>query len=346
MNLSISMSLPARARPRAGLLAAVLSGLLGLASAFPAAAAPDDEPRALRGGRGERQDDAPRPPPPKMARPETPPPAPALRAGPAPDAHGDNRRGGDRGRDGPGRGGPGRDGADRSGPDGHEGRDGRDARDGRDGRGRDVRPPVVIVRPDDRGRHDDHRRPPPLRDGRWWDGAHGHNHQYPAPGRVVVLPPRPPAPLWWGGVSYRFWDGIWATSGPRGWVTVRPPFGIVVRDLPLFRTTLVIGGLTYFYANDVYYRPRGDDGYEVVQPPLAQADATPSDRTFVYPRQGQSAEQQASDEYECHRWAVTQSGFDPSGVATGQDVTVSTTSRGDYQRARVACLEGRGYTVR
>ena len=38
-------------------------------------------------------------------------------------------------------------------------------------------------------------------------------------------------------------------------------------------------------------------------------------------------QQQASDEYECHRWAVTQSGFDPSGAATGQaGSTVSTST--------------------
>ncbi len=205
--------------------------------------------------------------------------------------------------------------------------------------------------------HNDHGRPGPDRGhdrgpgpDRWYDGANGHNHYYPAPGRIVLPPPRPPAPVWWGGVGYRYWDGIWATPGARGWVTVRPPIGIVIHDLPSWRTALVIGGLTYFYVNGSYYRPLvGSDGYEVVAAPVAQPDvvATTPDKTFVYPRQGQSAQQQASDEYECHRWAVSQSGFDPTGVATGQgSVTLSTAARGDYQRARAACLEGRGYTVR
>ena len=197
----------------------------------------------------------------------------------------------------------------------------------------------------DRGNRNQDRGRPGPRDDSWWDGAHGHNHRYTPPGRVVVLPPRAPAPVWWGGVGYRYWDGVWATSGPRGWVTVRPPLGIWVHDLPGWRTALVIGGLAYFYANGVYYRERSEGGYEVVPPPVAQPDAAPPDRSFVYPRQGQNAQQQAGDEYECHRWAVTQSGFDPTGAATGQ-ATVSTTGRGDYQRARAACLEGRGYTVR
>ena len=86
---------------------------------------------------------------------------------------------------------------------------------------------------------------------------------------------------------------------------------------------------------------------------VAQAPATPAPASkpistslgmAVFPAKGQTAQQQASDEYECHRWAVTQSGFDPTGVAIGQ--TVSTNGRSDYQRADAACLEGRGYTVR
>lgn len=175
------------------------------------------------------------------------------------------------------------------------------------------------------------------RDDRWRPGP---------PGRVVAPPPRPPATVWWGGVSYRHWDGVWATPGPRGWVTVRPPVGIVIDVLPDWRTAVVIGGLTYWYVNGVYYRERGSGGYEVVPMPAPPPEPAAPERSFVYPRQGQDAQQQASDDYECHRWAVSQSGFDPSGVATGQTTTVSTTGRRDYQRARAACLEGRGYTVR
>ena len=33
---------------------------------------------------------------------------------------------------------------------------------------------------------------------------------------------------------------------------------------------------------------------------------------FVYPRAGQSEQQQSQDRYECHQWAVSQTGFDPS----------------------------------
>jgi len=42
-------------------------------------------------------------------------------------------------------------------------------------------------------------------------------------------------------------------------------------------------------------------------PPLA-----PAAPVYVYPAQGQSPERTDRDRYECHNWAVKQSGFDPS----------------------------------
>jgi len=39
---------------------------------------------------------------------------------------------------------------------------------------------------------------------------------------------------------------------------------------------------------------------------------------MVYPAQGQSNQQLSQDRYECHVWAVQQSGFDPSNPQTSQ----------------------------
>lgn len=181
---------------------------------------------------------------------------------------------------------------------------------------------------------------------RWFDNAHGHARYYPTTGlRVQALPARMP-PLAWGGTNYWFWSGVWYGPAASGYVVVRPPYGVVVSELPAFRTVVVIGGLTYLYLNGVYYRERSEGGYEVVPSPVAGVGTTTGapGRLYVYPKQGQSAEVQASDEYECHRWAASQSGFDPAPAATGQSTDV--TRRGDYVRAQTACLEGRGYTVR
>jgi hypothetical protein len=184
---------------------------------------------------------------------------------------------------------------------------------------------------------------------RWYDGAHGHARYYPAPGWAVrTLPPRHRVVVW-AGVNYGFYDGIWYAPGPHGYAVVRPPYGVVVAELPGFRTLVTIGGIGYLYANGVYYRERVEGGYEVVPPPVASEGAgnVAPLRTYVYPRLGQSAEQQATDEYECHRWAVTQTGFDPTAVVVTSTMPVADpTRRDDYQRARTACLEGRNYTVR
>jgi hypothetical protein len=70
---------------------------------------------------------------------------------------------------------------------------------------------------------------------------------------------------------------------------------------------------------------------------------------FIYPQNGQSDEQQATDKYECHKWASSQTGFDPTqpsgGAPPGQPGQPGS-QRADYQRAMMACLQGRGYSAR
>lgn len=44
----------------------------------------------------------------------------------------------------------------------------------------------------------------------------------------------------------------------------------------------------------------------------AQQDAVVSTQVYFYPSQGQSAEQQDRDRYECYLWSKKQTGFDPS----------------------------------
>lgn len=39
---------------------------------------------------------------------------------------------------------------------------------------------------------------------------------------------------------------------------------------------------------------------------------------YIYPSKGQSAQQQDRDRYECHTWAVQQTGFDPTRPQTAQ----------------------------
>ena len=48
---------------------------------------------------------------------------------------------------------------------------------------------------------------------------------------------------------------------------------------------------------------------------LMSATAVMAQTQYVFPQKGQSAEQQKKDEYECHGWAVKQTGFDPAKAA-------------------------------
>ena len=52
----------------------------------------------------------------------------------------------------------------------------------------------------------------------------------------------------------------------------------------------------------------------VVPPPARRVVDAPPPRTdiYAYPSNGQSAEQQDRDRYDCFQWAVQQTGFDPS----------------------------------
>lgn len=61
----------------------------------------------------------------------------------------------------------------------------------------------------------------------------------------------------------------------------------------------------------------------VTPPPRTYAvPAPPPERVFVYPAHGQSPEQTERDRYECHNWAVQQTGVDPSRADAYQRVIV------------------------
>ncbi|HUN26422.1 MAG TPA: DUF6515 family protein [Steroidobacteraceae bacterium] len=185
-----------------------------------------------------------------------------------------------------------------------------------------------------------------------FDTRYNHDHAYPARGAFVGALPREHFEVVHGGAHYFFAGGVWYAPRGAGWVVVAPPFGVFIPVLPPFYTTIWVGGAPYYYADDAYYVYRGpDQGYEVVPPPPDQSVQTaappgPEGQMFAYPRNGQSPDQQARDRYECHTWAVSQTGFDPMTVGGGVPPPQNAGKRADYDRAMAACLEGRGYTVR
>jgi opacity protein-like surface antigen len=67
---------------------------------------------------------------------------------------------------------------------------------------------------------------------------------------------------------------------------------------------------------------------------------------LIYPKNGQSQEQQSTDRYACHSWAQGQTGFDPTEPNSAASPSEMASRRSDYRRAMSACLEARGYSVR
>lgn len=184
------------------------------------------------------------------------------------------------------------------------------------------------------------------------DDRYHHGHYYLPRGTVVRALPAGYRPYWFNGTHLYFFDGVWYAPGPHGFIVTRPPPGLLVATLPPFYTTVWIGGVPYYYANDVYYRwvPE-QNGYEVVEPPQgADQPGTPpqtgAEDFYIYPKNGQSLEQQSADRYECHSWAKSQTGFDPTQLNGGVSPSETATKREQYRRAMTACLEARGYSVK
>ncbi len=185
------------------------------------------------------------------------------------------------------------------------------------------------------------------------DSRFSHNHYYFDRGYSLHRPPPGGRELHGhDGDRYRFQGGNWYRWRSGAWIVWGAPIGMFVPVLPPYYTTVWWRGVPYYYANDTYYLWDDDqDKYEVVAPPdgieaSGSTQPPPSGQLFVYPKTGQSPQQQDLDRYECHSWAVSKSGFDPTLSGGGVAPETAVEKRNDYFRAEVACLEGRGYSVK
>lgn len=152
--------------------------------------------------------------------------------------------------------------------------------------------------------------------------------------------------LTYAGLNYYFNNGAFYRYNGYNFNLVNNNIGSYIYNLPFGYRTLTIGDYPYYYANRNYYIRdnvrkvylRVDDPYRVAKASVEIADLSGYQELYVYPNTGQNGEQMNQDKYECHLWAVNQTGFDPSLGKPG--------NAQDYQRAQGACLEGRGYTVK
>ena len=200
-------------------------------------------------------------------------------------------------------------------------------------------------------RHDSGYRDPGIKHppGYVFDNRYRHNRYYPPRGYAVPVLPRGYRVVPYRGTKYYYHGGAWYRPSGSRFVVVLPPVGLIVPFLPPFYTTIWVGGYPYYYAADTYYvwRPE-QNAYVVSEPPpetkVSEEPATP-DQLFVYPMKGQSEQKQATDRFQCHSWAMEQTGYDPTRPGGNVPETQYAAKRADYHRAMKACLEARGYSV-
>ena len=211
--------------------------------------------------------------------------------------------------------------------------------------------------------------------GQVLDSRYNHGRYYAPVGTVARTLPGEYRSYYHHGAPYYFSGGVWYAPRGVGFVVVTPPIGLTVAVLPPYYSTLWVGGIPYYYADNVYYTAAPDQsGYMVATPPdgAPPPDGSgdpnapgggsygqgapppgalggpqgpgPSD-LIIYPKQGQSKDQQAADEYECHNWARGQTGFDPTQPNGGLAPGDADRAHSNYDRAMAACLQGRGYQV-
>jgi hypothetical protein len=75
---------------------------------------------------------------------------------------------------------------------------------------------------------------------------------------------------------------------------------------------------------------------------LSVAFAAPAwtQQLIVYPQKGQSPQQQQQDRFECHQWAVQQTGFDPTMGASAAPAPTTGTVTGAARGAALGAVGG------
>lgn len=172
----------------------------------------------------------------------------------------------------------------------------------------------------------------------------GRRAAHPVRRVVGKLPDGARGYAWRGDRLYEA-NGVWYKLHGETYIIVSAPVGLIVPLLVGHETSFWIGDTQYFHARGTYYRhDDSSGGYEIVaRPDVENPKESGIDvlmKSFVYPALGQSDDQLATDRYECHRWAVGETRYDPLNSDQNWE------GRENYDRAHTACLVGRGYAVR
>jgi hypothetical protein len=70
-----------------------------------------------------------------------------------------------------------------------------------------------------------------------------------------------------GGIDYRYWDGVFYSPYNNLFTVIAPPIGIFINMLPVGYSRIYVHDYPYYYYNGTYYDQKGSD-YYVVSPPV------------------------------------------------------------------------------
>ncbi|WP_433768849.1 DUF6515 family protein [Pseudomonas putida] len=187
----------------------------------------------------------------------------------------------------------------------------------------------------------------PSNDNHWQGRPSGHGNGWGPgpryqPGYVIDRFPERDYRVPYGGRDYFYSGGYWYRPQGQRYVVVQPPRGIRVQYLPDYAQQVLIGGSVLFLAAGSYYAyQESTQDYMVVEPPGQPMASANGIDVEAYPTNGQTPEQVNQDGYDCYRYAVEQSGFDPRVDTYQPDPQVVQT----YRQAQGGCLSSRGYRV-
>jgi Family of unknown function (DUF6515) len=139
---------------------------------------------------------------------------------------------------------------------------------------------------------------------------------------------------WSGGRDhYRYHDGRFYRPGFLGFevAVAVPPIGAIVTAVPDGYTTVIVGGLPYYYYGGVYFRPY-QYGYIVVQAPNEYAAAPVPQSNTITQAQPTAPPQEAEQPKDEAQPAKSLSGIpDQNQINTGDTVTINVPqSKGGY----------------
>lgn len=146
------------------------------------------------------------------------------------------------------------------------------------------------------------------------------------------------------GRPYYVHAGQWYHQTKGVFVAINAPIGAIISALPNGYITIGVGINRYFHFGGVFYKAISS-GYVVIPEPveataIKENTAPGINKLIIYPAEGQSEQQKSRDKYECHEWARTDTGYDPTSAQSAPQLKF------DYQRAMTACLEARKYVVK